>query len=281
VANPPAEQAPGVPPGAGRGVRERWTVLLVGSAGRVIALRRIRLGIGVAAAILAAAVLSAAALGVLNAGLRETNRGLRERLEEARSRIESLQRDRERLAAQLVLAEERMREVSPFRPGTAVPEDAGRGEAPPPERAAAPETDAAPHAAVPLGAEPQPPIRPAVGVEVASFSARFGADRTTMEIRYRLVVSGAGRRPLEGHVVVVFKGTDPDPASWVSVPPVPLPRGRPDGTHRGYRFAIAHAKEFVQQMRFPAPPGAIAEAVVYVFSADGQLLTARGYEIRP
>ncbi len=281
MANPTAEQAPGGLPAAGGGLRERWTVLLVASTGRVIALRRIRLGIGVAAAVLAAALLSAAGLGWFTAGLRETNRGLRERLEMAQGRIETLQRDRERLAAQLVLAEERMREVAPFGPGTASAEDAGRGEVPPPERAAAPEADATPQAAVPLGAELQPPIRPAVGVEVASFSARRGGDRDTLEIRYRLVVSGSGRRPLEGHVVVVLKGADPDPASWVSMPQVPLPRGRPDGTRRGYRFAIAHAKEFVQQMRLPAAFGPINEAVVYVFSADGQLLTARGYEIQP
>ncbi len=245
----------------------------------MIALRHIRLWLGFAAAALAAALCAAAILAVLNAGLRETNRGLRLRLEQEQERIARLRSEQERLAAQLVLAEERMREIAPLRPGAAAEAETGPSE-PPPERGEEPEASAAPNPAVPLGVEPQPPIRPAVGVEVASFAARRDSDGT-MEIRYKLVVSGATRRPVQGHVVVVFKGADPDPGSWLSMPPVPLPRGRPDGNRPGYRFSIAHAKEFVQRMRLAVPSGEIVEAVLYVFSAEGQLLTARGYEIRP
>ncbi len=194
--------------------------------------------------------------------------------------METLARDRERLAAELVLAEARLREIaaSPS-PGAAAKAAAGETEA---ARAERPPPEASPDAgaAVPLAAEPPPPIRPAVTVQVESFAARFDAAASALEIRYRLAVSGSARRPVEGHVVVVFKGEDPDPGSWISMPSVPLPRGRPSGTDRGYRFAIGQAKEFTQRVRLSSSPEGIAQALVYVFAADGQLLTARQYEVR-
>ncbi|MEJ5359663.1 MAG: hypothetical protein WHT06_13425 [Desulfobacterales bacterium] len=261
------------PAGAASASRDRWTVLLVGSHGRVITLPRFRLLFGFAAVLLTSAFLAAAGLGLLAFRLETQRRDLAERLEAAQGRLDTLMRDRERLAAELVLAQARLREIAPSSQGGEA--ETAAAESPAPE--ASPKADAA----VPLAAEPPPPIRPAVSVQVESFAARFDAAASSLEIRYRLAVSGSVRRPVEGHVIVVFKGEDADPGSWISMPPVPLPRGRPSGNDKGYRFAIGHAKEFTQRLRLPAAPEGVGEALVYVFAADGQLLTARQYEVRP
>ncbi len=259
--------------------RDRWTVLLVGSHGRVITLRRLRMLLGIAAALLTLSLLSAAVFGLGAFRVEMQRRELLQTLAAARDQMATLSRDRERLAAELVLAEARLREIaassSPsVAEGAAAGAQTAQAESPPPEASLNAGT------AVPLAAEPPPPIRPPLSVQVESFAARFDAAASALEIRYRLAVSGSTRRPVEGHVIVVFKGEDPDPGTWISMPSVPLPRGRPSGADKGYRFAIGHAKEFTQRLRLPFPPEGIAQALVYVFASDGQLLTARRYEVR-
>lgn len=260
--------------------RDRWTVLLVGNHGRVITLPRVRLLAGLAALLLTAALLSAAVLGLIAFRMEAERRDLTGRLEAAHGRLDTLIRDRERLAAELVLAQARLREIAPSPQGGGAVTEAGGGAETAAAESPPPEASSKAIAAVPLAVETPPPIRPAVTVQVESFAARFDAAASSLEIRYRLAVSGSTRRPVEGHVIVVFKGEDPDPGSWISMPPVPLPRGRPSGTEKGYRFAIGHAKEFTQRLRLPSAPEGIGEALLYVFAADGQLLTARQYEVR-
>jgi hypothetical protein len=112
------------------------------------------------------------------------------------------------------------------------------------------------------------------------FRVKFDESRKAFDVQYKLVATNPGRKPLAGHVIVVFKGEDLEPERWLAMPRVELPRGRPSGTQKGYTFSISYSKAFSHSMPAPKSFPAFTTAVVYVFSPDGQLLLARDYAVQ-
>jgi hypothetical protein len=64
---------------------------------------------------------------------------------------------------------------------------------------------------------------------------------------------------------------------------VDLKKGRPSGRQPGYRFSLSHSKAFTLTMPAPKNLPAYDSAILYVFSNEGELLTAREFpvDIRP
>jgi len=115
---------------------------------------------------------------------------------------------------------------------------------------------------------------------VEGFGAKFDPARHAIDIQYKLVAPSSGRKPAAGHVIVVFKGAHLEPESWLSMPRVELPKGRPSGVQKGYTFSISHSKAFAQSMPVPKSFPGFTAAVLYVFSHEGQLMLAREYAVK-
>jgi hypothetical protein len=84
---------------------------------------------------------------------------------------------------------------------------------------------------------------------------------------------------LSGHAVAVLKGSRLDPKEWMAMPAVGLTNGRPSGRQPGYRFSISRFQAFTQTMSAPRDLPVYDAAVLYVFSNEGELLTAREFSV--
>jgi len=71
-----------------------------------------------------------------------------------------------------------------------------------------------------------------------------------------------------------------EPESWLAMPRVELPKGRPSGGQKGYTFSISHSKAFAQSTPVPKSFPGFTAAVLYVFSHEGQLMLAREYAVK-
>jgi hypothetical protein len=262
----------------------QWRVLFIGDHGQVIAFKRIKTLIGLAIGVIATALVAVAVLVVVNARQHARMHEVQEHLSAAQLQIQALRQERDLLTAHVVLAETKVKEVLAGVSRSASvqkPEPAGiAGKATEPRGPQPPEaaTEGPPASAEPVGRGRLPAgIEEPVAVE--DFYAGLDAARRTLHLRYKLVATRSARKPLTGHVVVVFKSHVAEPERWLAMPPVDLPKGRPSGRQKGYTFSISHSKAFSHSLPAPAAMPAFTQAVLYVFSQDGQLLMARDFDV--
>jgi len=263
----------------------RWTVLFIGDHGKVIAFKRIRTLAVLTIAALVTALATVIVLVSVNQGLHGRTRDLQKRLESSQQEIQALRQERDLLTAHVVLVETKMKETlaeagrpvadrkpKSAGPGTAIDRSASSAEA----DTADEDKDAAPARSDPPA---MPPVDRSEAVALESFRVKLDEGRNAFDVQYKLVATNPGRKPMAGHVIVVFKGEDLEPEQWLAMPRVDLPRGRPSGTQKGYTFSISYSKAFSHSMPAPKSFPAFTTAVVYVFSPDGQLLMARDYAV--
>lgn len=261
----------------------RWRVLFIGDHGRVIAFKRVKTLIWLTLGALATALSAVAVLVTVNQGLHTRTHELQQRLETSQQQIQALRQERDLLTAHVVLVETKMKETLAGGRRPAVDQKldpAGAGKAI--DRSGSPATDVAVgNAAAPSAAseDVRLPVGIGEGIAVEDFQAKFDAARKAFDLRYKLVTTRQGSKPLAGHVIVVFKGDDLEPEQWLAMPRVDLPKGRPTGRQKGYTFSISHSKAFSHSTPTPTSFPAFTRAVLYVFSPEGQLLMAKDYVI--
>lgn len=264
----------------------RWTVLFIGDHGKVIAFKRIKTLAILTIAALVTALTTVVVLVSVNQGLHSRARELQQRLESSQQQIQALRQERDLLTAHVVLVETKMREAlaevgrpaaerkpKPVDPQTAIQ----RPELPPEAGTADADKDAE---QAPSDTQAKAPVDRGEAVALEGFRAKFDESRHAFDVQYKLIAANPGRKPLAGHVIVVFKGEDLEPEKWLAMPRVDLPRGRPSGTQKGYTFSISYSKAFSQSMAAPKSFPTFTIAVVYVFSPEGQLLLARDYAVQ-
>ena len=264
----------------------RWTVLFIGDHGKVIAFKRIKTLAILTIAALVTALTTVGVLVSVNQGLHSRARELQQRLESSQQQVQALRQDRDLLTAHVVLVETKMREAlaeagrpaadrkpRPAEPPTAIDRLESQTEA----GSADAEKDSE---RAPSDPQAKTPVDRGEAVALEGFRAKFDESRNAFDLQYKLVATNPGRKPLAGHVIVVFKGEDLDPERWLAMPRVELPRGRPSGIQKGYTFSISYSKAFSQSMPAPKSFPPYTTAVVYVFSPEGQLLLARDYAVR-
>lgn len=263
----------------------RWTVLFIGDHGKVIAFKRIKTLAILTIAALVTALTTVVVLVSVNQGLHSRVRELQQSLDSSQQQIQALRQDRDLLTAHVVLVETKMRETlaeagrpaTDRKPKPSDPQAAIDRSGSPPEIATADADKDFQRA--PSDLQAKPPVDRGDAVALEGFRAKFDEVRKAFDVQYKLIAANPGRKPLAGHVIVVFKGEDLDPERWLAMPRVDLPRGRPSGTQKGYTFSISHSKAFSQTMPAPKSFPTFTTAVVYVFSHEGQLLLARDYAV--
>jgi len=269
----------------GHAADRRWTVLFIGDHGKVIAFKRIKTLAILTIAALLTALTTVVVLVSVNQGLHSRARELQQRLESSQQQIQALRQERDLLTAHVVLVETKMRETlaeagrpaadrksKPADPQTAI----DRSGSPPEAGTVDADKDLE---RAPSDPQAKPPVDKGDAVALEGFRAKFDEGRNAFDVQYKLIATNPGRKPLAGHVIVVFKGEDLEPEGWLTMPRVDLPRGRPSGTQKGYTFSISYSKAFSQSMPAPKSFPTFTTAVVYVFSSDGQLLLARDYAV--
>lgn len=266
----------------------QWRVLFIGDHGRVVTLKHIKTLIGLTLGVVATALITVAVLVMVNARLHARMHEAQEQLSAAQLQIQALRQERDLLTAHVVLAETKVKEaLAGISRSAAVPKSDSTGATSRAiESRPAPQPEA-PTEAQPASADPDGGGRLPAGIEesvaIEDFFAGVDASRRAINLRYKLVAQRSARKPLAGHVVVVFKSQDTEPERWLAMPSVDLPKGRPTGRQKGYTFSISHSKAFSQSLPVPASFPVYTQAVMYVFAMDGQLLMARDYgvDIKP
>jgi hypothetical protein len=266
----------------------RWTVLFIGDHGKVIAFKRVKILLALAGAAFLLSLAAVCVLVVVNHTLHRRNTELQQGLEASGQAMRDLRHDRDLLTAQVVLVESKMREtlagvnrspaalLEPVPAGAAdkappQPLPGWQGEATASGKSPAPSNDPA---AVRM------PVRTEEGIAAEELGIRYHRDSNTLELQFKIVNTSPGRKPLKGHAVAVLKGSSLDSTEWTAMPAVGLTKGRPSGRQPGYRFSISHySKSFIQTMPAPRDLPAYDAAILYVFSSEGQLLTAREFPI--
>jgi hypothetical protein len=286
--NTPANHINTTPaPGARREDGRRWTVLFIGDHGKVIAFKRVKIVLALAGAAFLLSLAAVCVLAVVNHTLHRRNTELQQGLEASGQAIRDLRHDRDLLTAQAVLLETKMRETlaGVNRSPAAVLEPVAvgaAGKAPPQPVAVRPGEATASGKSPALASDPAAVRAPAgtrEGIAAEDLGIRYHRGSNTLELQFKIVNTSPGRKPLNGHAVAVLKGSSLAPTEWTAMPAVGLTKGRPSGRQPGYRFSISHSKTFIQTMPAPRDLPAYDAAILYLFSNEGELLTAREFPV--
>jgi len=274
-------------PGARHEDGRRWTVLFIGDHGKVIAFKRVKSVLALAGAAFLLSLAAVCVLAVVNHTLHRRNTELQQDLVASGQAIRDLRHDRDLLTAQAVLLETKMRETlaGVNRSPAAMLESvaAGAADKTPPQPVAV-----RPGEATASGKSPAPASDPAAvrapvgtreGIAAEDLGLRYHRGSNTLELQFKIVNTSPGRKPLNGHAVAVLKGSSLEPTEWTAMPAVGLTKGRPSGRQPGYRFSISHSKTFIQTMPAPRDLPAYDAAILYLFSNEGELLTAREFPV--
>ncbi len=262
----------------------QWRVLFIGDHGKVIAFKRIKTLIGLTIGVIMTALVTVVVLVVVNARMHARMQEAQGHLSAAQLQIQAMHQERDLLNAHVILVETKMKETLAglSRPEAWKKQDSVVVAGKPIDSPGSPQAEVAAENSPPP-AEPTEEIRAPVGNEVVfaveNFYAGWVPSRQTLHLRYKLVATRPARKPVAGHVIVVFKGSGLDPERWLAMPRVDLLRGRPSGRQKGYTFAISHSKAFSHIMPAPASLPAYTQAVLYIFSHEGQLLMAKDYGV--
>jgi hypothetical protein len=266
----------------------RWTVLFIGDHGKVIAFKRVKILLALAGAAFLLSLAAVCVLAVVNQTLHRRNTELQQGLAASAQSIRDLRHERDLLTAQAVLLETRMNETlaggnrssaeEVMEPVPAGAADKAPSQPPPgpPGEASASGKSPAPTSAP---AAVRAPLGMGEGIAAEDLGIKYHRGRNTLELRFKIVNTSPGHKPLNGHVVAVLKGSHLEPREWMAMPRVGLTNGRPSGGQPGYRFSISHSKAFTQTMSAPRDLPAYDAAILYVFSNAGELLTAREFSV--
>lgn len=273
--------------GGSPGEKRRWTVLFIGDHGKVIAFKRIKILLALAGAAFLLSFAAVCVLAVVNQTLHRRNTELQQGLAASAQAIRDLRHERDLLTAQAVLLETRMSETlaGVSRASAEVQEPVSAGAADkaavqplPGPRGEASASGTSP-AATSAPAAVRAPLGTGEGIAAEDLGIKYHPGKNTLELKFKIVNTSPGHKPMKGHAVAVLKGSHLEPREWRAMPAVGLSNGRPSGRQPGYRFSISHSKAFTQTMPAPKDLPAYDAAILYVFSTAGELLTAREFSV--
>jgi hypothetical protein len=112
--------------------------------------------------------------------------------------------------------------------------------------------------------------------DIRRFAVTYDPDREVLKAQFRIYNTSKPKRPLAGRSVVAFKEMDTSPLKWFTVPRVPISEGKPDGA-MGQAFKINNYRTMTFRAYQQKIPVTYDTASVFVFSADGKLITERDF----
>jgi hypothetical protein len=104
-------------------------------------------------------------------------------------------------------------------------------------------------------------------------------DSNLLRVEFKVMNVGPKGTPVSGRAVIVLKGDDMDPAQWIVLPDVPLLDHKPEGS-RGKPFRIYNYRTLKFKVATSASPDQFAYACIYTYTADGEMLMERDYPLK-
>lgn len=126
----------------------------------------------------------------------------------------------------------------------------------------------------PVGQESQSKI----SVAAEKLTTIFETGTNLLRVEYVLRNTGEKTKPINGQTLVILKKEGKDPNSWLVLPSVPLESGRPKGSE-GYFFSIYNYRTIRFRISNQTDIDQFTEAVVYVFSKDGDLVLEKQFTV--
>ena len=249
------------------------TLVLVGSQGEAISIKRF-LGLTlVTTLLLIATVIAIIYLVFLSSGLRKENAELKEALNEYQLKTKSLINENDILMARLVAGSEGKSSVYDTQ-----------------KSAVEKPSNAPPSYEVldPLDIEEE--IKKAgqrmeegrafeKTVEVENLVVSHESSTKTLRVRFDLRSVDPNVNPVEGRTVVILKTGDQNYNNWLTLPFVPLVSGKPASTTTGRTFLISRFKTVKFSVAGQNNPNRFKNATVFVFSKTGETLMEKDFTV--
>jgi hypothetical protein len=269
------------------GTDKRWTLLFIGDHGNVITLKRFKAIILAAGFLFFVAIGAVAVLIFMNKGVLDENQGFRKRIENFQKKIETLRHEKEILMARLVLAEAKAKENTPKYKQSRT--EISTDDQITPESQAVSKIEALEvDKKMPSVAEATPPkpaalesrdTEPVFSVALENFKVSRVSGSANVNAEFRIKNTSPQSQKVNGHAVVVLKGSDLPKHKWLVMPAVSMVGDRPSGK-RGKRFAIQRFRTMSFTARAPDNPGTFQTAAVYIFLRTGELLLQQDFSIK-
>ena len=138
--------------------------------------------------------------------------------------------------------------------------------------------------------EPKPPkqktetkpasqeARPIISVAAEKLTTIFDASANLLRVEYVLRNTGEKSKPINGHTLIVLKKAGQNPDTWLVLPSVPMIAGKPKGAE-GYFFSIYNYRTIRFKIPNLSDTDHFTEAVVYVFSKEGDLVLEKQFTV--
>ena len=252
----------------------QWSIMIVGTHGRVIPLRRF-LPLAVVLSILVVMGISAiAGLSILYGRQVKQVHDLQARLNVLDEKAENLRLERDVYLAKVVITQEQLDKIDPSKPVVQEQIDDSGDDL---HKGLEPRTPAKTLAVAESGEKP--PARPVVddappvkwGATTKRFSVSHDPVQKSLKVRFRIYNASVPKKMLSGRCVVVLKQKDDPPVKWKSLPSVLLTDGKPAGDS-GYAFRINNYRTIVLTAIDQKVPVEFNSASIYIYHADGTQL---------
>jgi len=245
---------------------EHWTLLFVGTQGKVFPLGNAKGLIILLSLVLAVSLGAAAAAYLLYRDALAENAGLSDVLRASQEQIAPLKDQKDILMAQLSIAEAKVEVLRSEKqrilgksPGKKASSDGRPSQA---------QTDG--------GAAPQAREHPSTAIE--QFKVFHDPESNDLEVVFRLMNILESREPVSGFIFVVFgKGKATD--GYLSLPAVNLASGRPEDIDRGQYFIISNYNDIHFRTTVDESPEQYQVATVFVFEKTGELLLQQDFPV--
>ena len=118
-------------------------------------------------------------------------------------------------------------------------------------------------------------------VDIKNFETGHDPRQKILRVSFEVTnVSQSGDR-VSGHVILIMKKDENNPAGWLVLPRVNVANGRPDGKNRGKSFTISYYKKMRFKLAKQRNPNSFRLATVYVFSNNGRLMLEKQFPVKP
>ncbi len=263
---------------------QNWTLMLVGSHGQTRTFTRFKGFVIGCAVLVAAALLFGAGAAYLYASKADKSQKLQQALVDSQKQMKALKKQKELLAARLVLNGIKVDDILDRSRAAA---ETAEAEPSQPSDSAAPPVSAQKERAKQRASDTDPEkpeqkrkrlLNPdEIGVE--KFRLSFSHASETLTVRFNITNNATDGEKLSGHAVVVLKADETNQNTWRTLPETELVAGKPTGEEQGQSFSIHNFK----RMRFKATdtedPTRFKVAVVFIFDESGNLVKEREFSI--
>jgi hypothetical protein len=250
------------------------TLVLVGSQGEVISIKRFRGLTILTTCISVVALIAIIYLGFTSKDLTAENRELKESLSQLQEKFQYLRDENDILMARLVA-------ISPE--GGAEPTEMKDSK---PEASSDAPSPNAPMGQLDIEGIIQTIDRQSESkqfaeqtIDVENLTVVHETNTKKLQIQFDLRNIDPELKPVSGRTVLIMKTSDQNQSSWLILPSVPTVAGEPASPTAGRRFSISRFKTVKFSIDGQTNPQRFKNATVYVFSKTGDTLLEKDFKV--